>query len=99
MNRKFLIANVFCLSVLGTMGLIQSCKKDDQTNMSPNDPRIESFAPAGAAKDSLVVINGANFNPNTLENTVTFNGIEAVITAATATTLTVRVPAHARNGK
>jgi len=80
--------------------LIQSCKKDQPPiGAPPGDLHIDSFAPETAAKGSVLVIIGTNFSPNASENIVRFNGVAAMVTAVTATTLTVRVPTGAGTGK
>src|SRR4030095_13082894 len=99
MNKKFFMLNFVALVTLAGMVLIQSCKKDAQTNGIPDDLRIDSFAPESAAKDSIVVISGNNFSPVVNENRVAFNGVPAILTAATTTTLTARVPIGAGVGK
>src|SRR6478672_966177 len=95
MIQRFLLLNFLCLTML-----IQSCKKDQQPIGTPQGGlHIDSFAPETAAKDSVVVISGTNFNPNASENIVTFNGVAAVVTTVRATSLTVRVPTGAGTGK
>lgn len=100
MNKKFFRLNFLTPVMLTVMVLTQSCKKASPTNsIPPNDLRIDSFSPKSAAKDSVVVISGANFSQDVTENMVTFSGVAASVTTATATTLTVRVPRGAGSGK
>ena len=95
MTQRFLLFNFLCLTML-----IQSCKKDQPPiGAPPGDLHIDSFAPETAAKGSVLVIIGTNFSPNASENIVRFNGVAAMVTAVTATTLTVRVPTGAVTGK
>ena len=95
MTQRFLLFNFLCLTML-----IQSCKKDQPPiGAPPGDLHIDSFAPETAAKGSVLVIIGTNFSPNASENIVRFNGVAAMVTAVTATTLTVRVPTGAGTGK
>ena len=95
MTQRFLLFNFLCLTML-----FQSCKKDQQPmGAPPGDLHIDSFAPETAAKGSVLVIIGTNFSPNASENIVRFNGVAAMVTAVTATTLTVRVPTGAVTGK
>src|SRR4029077_12545653 len=75
-----------------------SCNKKDNT-YSPTAPRISSFMPASEAMDSTVVISGANFSESLSGNIVAINGVPAVVTAATATSIIIKVPAHAGDGK
>lgn len=61
-------------------------------------PSITSFAPTSGAPGSTVVITGTNFNTTAANNTVFFTGARGTVTAASATQLTVTVPAGARSG-
>lgn len=58
------------------------------TTLSPNS------GPAGVA----VTITGTNFSPVAAQNTVTFNGVTAVVSSASSTTLVVNAPANATTG-
>jgi len=58
-------------------------------------PKINSFTPASGPKGTTVTINGTNFNTTPDSNYVWFGGVRAAVTAATATQLTVTVPASA----
>jgi hypothetical protein len=62
-------------------------------------PGITSFNPSQGFNGTQVVITGVNFSSTFEDNTVKFNGIAAVITAATSTQLTVRVPEGSTTGK
>lgn len=59
---------------------------------------ILAFAPNRGAVGSLVTIVGTGFSPTASQNTVTFNGVHATVTAATATRLETSVPAGATTG-
>jgi large repetitive protein len=59
---------------------------------------ILSFNPLSAAPGATVTIVGSGFNTTPSSNTVSFNGIAATVTAATANTLTVTVPITATTG-
>ncbi len=65
------------------------------TTSSSATPTITSFTPTSGATGTSVVITGTNFSTTLANNTVTINGIVAVVTAATATQLTVTVPSGA----
>lgn len=54
-------------------------------------------ATSGKAGDA-VTLTGTNFSTTISDNVVAFNGLNAVVTAATATTLTVTVPANVATG-
>ncbi len=59
---------------------------------------VLSFAPDHGKVGDSVAIYGSKFIPDLAQNTVTFNGTPAVVSAATATALTVTVPAGASSG-
>jgi YD repeat-containing protein len=60
--------------------------------------RIVSFAPTRGKAGDQVVIFGSGFIADPAQNTVSFNGTPATITAATANTLTVAVPQGVSSG-
>jgi len=55
-------------------------------------PFIESIDPAFGEFGSTIIINGSNFSPNDVDNTVFFGGLEADILNATENELMVSVP-------
>jgi len=59
---------------------------------------IESITPATGPKGTTVTIKGIGFNSTPLENTVTLNNKPCEVTAASATELTVVIPASAGSG-
>ncbi len=61
-------------------------------------PTITNFSPTGGNVGSTVVINGANFSTTPANNTVTFNGVAATVTASTANSITVTVPPGTTTG-
>ncbi|MBC6427381.1 MAG: IPT/TIG domain-containing protein [Ekhidna sp.] len=62
-------------------------------------PTITAFAPQRGIVGATVTITGTSFSTTASENTVTFHdGIQAVVTGATATELTVTVPDEAETG-
>jgi len=75
---------------------ISSCKNDEETTPSPS---ITSFTPASGVVGTTVIITGTSFSTTAASNNVTFNGIAATVTAASATQLTVTVPTGATTGK
>src|SRR5262249_10461747 len=62
-------------------------------------PAIASFTPRSARAGATVSIHGTNFDTDPAGNTVTFNGVEAPVIAATASDLTVIVPTTATTGR
>lgn len=81
--------------VLVTIILMLASCKDDLTLQ----PGVNSFTPATAPVGATVTITGMNFSTTPGNNRVTFNGTAATVTSATATQLTVTVPAGATAGK
>lgn len=57
-------------------------------------PVVTSFAPASGTVGSSVTITGTGFSSVAANNTVYFGSVKATITAASATSLTVKVPAQ-----
>jgi hypothetical protein len=60
---------------------------------------LASFSPASGPPGATVTISGTGFSGNAALNTVSFNGATATVTAASATSLAVTVPAAATTGK
>jgi sugar lactone lactonase YvrE len=61
-------------------------------------PTLLHFTPIQGKPGALVTLSGQHFAATAAANTVRFNGIAAPVLIATATTLTVRVPATATTG-
>lgn len=59
---------------------------------------ISDFSPNGGPVTTAVTIHGAGFSPTPSQNIVKFNGIDAVVSAATATEISTTVPAGATDG-
>ena len=60
-----------------------------------NGPDITSFSPASGPIGTTVTITGTNFSPTVTDNTVYFGAVKAIVSAATASSLTVTVPTSA----
>jgi hypothetical protein len=75
--------------------IIASCSEDAETPQVT----IAEFSPSTGIVGEAVVVTGTNFSTTPSENIVTFNGASAIVTEATATQLTVTVPAEATSGK
>jgi YD repeat-containing protein len=69
-----------------------------RTTTSPTALAIFGFSPSQGSVGQTVVIQGQNFSPTPSANTVQFNGTAAPVSAATANSLTVTVPAGAATG-
>jgi large repetitive protein len=61
-------------------------------------PTISSFTPASAPVGATVIITGTNFDSTPASNTVTFNGIAAVVASCTSTQIVATVPQGATSG-
>jgi len=55
-------------------------------------PMISSFSPTSGAVGTSVTITGSNFDPVAANNIVYFGAVKAVVTAATATSLSITIP-------
>lgn len=75
-----------------------SCSKDDSPQ-SANAPSVISFTPGIGNTGDQVTITGNNFSTTVPNNIVSFNGGTATVVNASATQLTVIVPATAFTGK
>lgn len=61
-------------------------------------PVITGIVPVTGPVGTVVTIAGSNFNTTLANNAVSFNGTAAIVSAASATELTVAVPASATTG-
>ncbi len=86
-------AAVFCITLL--LAAVFSCQKKD---IPAQAPVINQFTPPESAPGGIVVISGMSFASNPAGNEVSFNGISARVTDATANELTVEVPQGAASG-
>lgn len=78
-------------SNLGLPGFVASA-------LVKTEPYISGFSPAEGPVGTEVTLTGLNFNDNPANHAVTFNGVPAVVTAASETSLTVIVPELATTG-
>ncbi len=82
------VANQFGSSISVLLNLVAS--------LPP--PTITGFSPTAGTIGTPVTINGTNFNTTSLNTIVKFNGVTAVITGSTPTSITTTVPAGASSG-
>ncbi len=61
-------------------------------------PTISSFSPTIGIPSTAVTVTGANFDTNTGNDSVQFNGGDATISTATATSISTSVPVVATSG-
>ncbi len=90
------------------LAVMLGCSKDDSTPMEPNpnpNPNptpvvttISSIEPASGIVGTEVTITGTNFSSTAADNQVSFNGVAATVSSASATQLVVEVPATATTG-
>ncbi|HEX6981213.1 MAG TPA: IPT/TIG domain-containing protein [Balneolaceae bacterium] len=84
--------------VLGLALIVTACGDDNPVNPG-SELSIASFTPASGAAGTSVTITGMGFASSADGNTVTFAGnAEAEVNSASATELTVTVPAGAQRG-
>lgn len=76
-----------------------ACSKSDEAENTAAVPTLTNFIPGSGAAGTSVVLNGKNFSTTIASNAVSIDGIEALVTKASATQLTVIVPALAHSGK
>jgi N-acetylneuraminic acid mutarotase len=95
------LAFIISFGLLATVLLLNSCGTDDKkvTPTPPAPPTIATFSPTSELVGGTVVITGTNFSTVANENTVRFNSVQATVSNASATQLTVTVPAGATSGK
>ncbi|WP_300977663.1 IPT/TIG domain-containing protein [Flavobacterium sp.] len=93
---KNLLSKIIILSAF--IALFISCTSHDEMAPVAANPTITSIWPLSGGYGSTVVITGTNFSTTAANNKVTINGVDATVTAATATQLSVTVPACGGNG-
>lgn len=88
----------FCLMavIVASSTLFSSCNNDDDNVLAPT---ITTFTPSSGVVGTTVIITGTNFSTTASDNTVTFNGTAATVSASSDTQLTVTVPSGATTGK
>jgi sugar lactone lactonase YvrE len=83
--------------------LISSCSKKGYDKPTPvvadKELHITSFTPGSGVKETSIIIKGAGFSSIADGNIVTLNGIQATVTEATSTSITIKVPKGAGSGK
>ena len=63
-----------------------------QTAAEPVYPQIDFLNPANGVIGAVVTISGSGFDPDPVNNTVLFNGTEAIVSRADLSTLVTKVP-------
>lgn len=83
---------------LFTLVIFASCKKDNDNNPSSSGLAVTNISPDNGPHSTQVTITGTGFSTVASENTVKFNGKDAIVQNATATQLKVLVPKGAGTG-
>jgi RHS repeat-associated protein len=86
------------ISVTSPAGSATSAGSFVVTN-PPSAPTISDFTPTIGTSGTSVTINGSNFDPATMNDIVTFNGLRAKVTGATPTMISATVPSYATSGR
>jgi hypothetical protein len=93
-NYTFLVAlAITCLLFLA------GCKKTPPPVAIPIPPKVTAISPVSGTAGTVVTLTGTNFRAVPIDNTVQFNGTAAVVSSASATSLTVTAPAGGSTGK
>ena len=90
----FLFSRILSQLVVIALIVLSSCDGPER----PALPQVSAISPTSGLVNTAVIITGTNFSTVSGEDKVTFNGKEAVITAANVTQLTVTVPMDAETG-
>jgi sugar lactone lactonase YvrE len=91
----------FTIVILLFVQLSYSCKKNGVVSSPvkpPSAAAINAVFPDSGMAGSIIVIKGSGFNTDPAKDTVTFNGLEAVVKNAGSDTLVVIVPQNAGSG-
>ncbi|WP_353722283.1 IPT/TIG domain-containing protein [Dyadobacter sp. 676] len=87
------------LLLAGLVAGMSACDNDDEPDTTPQpELTVTAITPSSGPVGTKVTITGTKFDPTPANNTVLFNTTQATVTAATATSLEVTVPAGATNG-
>ena len=96
-TSAFFFSRIPSQLVLIALIVLSSCSSNSDPE-PPALPQVSAISPMAGIVNTPVIITGTNFSKVLGENKVTFNGKEAVITAASVTQLTVTVPMDAETG-
>jgi RHS repeat-associated protein len=69
------------------------------TVAASKQPSISGFSPTIGTPGTSVTINGSNFDARIVNDVVTFNGLRADLSSASATTISATVPSFATSGR
>ena len=88
---------VVFLFILIAIGL-NACKDDEPADPAP-ELKLSGISPETGPTGTIVTLSGENFSEVASENEVTFNGLEAEVTEASATSIKAIVPEGATTGE
>jgi hypothetical protein len=88
---------LFCPAVI-TLFFVAGCKKNSVQNAILIPPAISAISPVTGPAGTTVTISGTNFSANSAADTVRFNGIAAIVSTASVTSLQVIAPANGSTG-
>ena len=87
MNKKF-----FILACTLVMAIFAGCEPQVEPEPQQPDPQITAISPASGLAGTVATISGKEFSDDKTKVSVLFGEAEAIVTAATATSVTVVVP-------
>jgi hypothetical protein len=85
----------FIFFIAGVL-FVMSCGK--KSTPAPAVITVNSITPTSGSANTIVTITGTNFSTTAGDNTVKFNGVQAVVESATSTTIKAVVPLGAGTG-
>jgi C1A family cysteine protease len=94
-NVQLTQAGIYTLQVTNIAGTALSSNAVLTVNPLPSVPVITGFSPRAGVVGASVTIFGTNFSPVAASNTVYMGAVQAGVTAASVTNLTVTVPVSA----
>ena len=87
MNKKF-----FILACTLVMAIFAGCEPQVEPELQQPEPQITAISPASGLAGTVATISGKEFSDDKTKVSVLFGEAEAIVTAATATSVTVVVP-------
>ncbi len=85
----------FFVTAFNDYGSSNGTNRADATTFTSGVPVIVSFLPQSGPIGTVVTVTGTNFDPTAANNIVYFGAVRALVTSATATSLSVTVPTGA----
>ena len=85
----------FAVSYAATLSIYQNHTTGTVTTPSTNPPVITAVAPKIGMPGTTILISGTNFSPVAASNIVYFGAVQAIVSSASLTSLTVTVPSGA----